>query len=214
MTKPMADPYAVLGVARDADEQQVRDAYRGLAKRYHPDLHPDEATSARMRRVNAAWDVLSDPARRARYDTSAHAGARTTMGARAAGWGASPWTTPARPQPRPRSDIRASSGPPWAALLVVLVVGWLAIGGVFGGLRRFVDSHEPISAASGVGDGGDSTAVGRFGFGLVDVVGGAKEAKEGTDAALRPVFPRFLRFLSERKRTPSQSWRCPTGHAR
>ena len=68
MTKLMSDPYAVLGIPRDADEQQVRDAYRRLAKRYHPDLHPDAQTSDRMRRVNEAWDVLSDPARRARYD--------------------------------------------------------------------------------------------------------------------------------------------------
>ena len=41
MTKLTADPYAALGVRRDADERELRDAYRRLAKRYHPDLHPD-----------------------------------------------------------------------------------------------------------------------------------------------------------------------------
>src|SRR5687767_11612265 len=68
MTKLMPDPYTVLGIPRGADPDQMRDAYRRLAKRYHPDLHPGASTSERMRRVNQAWDVLSDPARRARYD--------------------------------------------------------------------------------------------------------------------------------------------------
>src|SRR5262245_39767758 len=104
MTKPMADPYAVLGVDRDADEQQLRHAYRALAMRYHPDLHPDETTSARMRRVNAASDVLSDPVRRARYDAEAATGTRAS-GAWAAGWGASPWTAPVRPAPSRRPEV-------------------------------------------------------------------------------------------------------------
>ena len=149
MTRLTADPYVVLGVARDADEQQVRDAYRALAKRHHPDLHPDEATSARMGRVNAAWDLLSDPVRRARYDAEhprrgstgawgptwadVGTGTHAATGRRASGWRASPWTPPARRQPPATPAIGPSSGPPWAILLVILVVGWLAIGGVLGG---------------------------------------------------------------------------------
>ena len=63
------DPYAVLGVSRDASPLQVARAHRRLAKRHHPDLHEgaDEA-AARMRRINEAWMILSNPVRRADYD--------------------------------------------------------------------------------------------------------------------------------------------------
>ncbi|HVM24297.1 MAG TPA: J domain-containing protein [Candidatus Limnocylindrales bacterium] len=66
------DPYAVLGVARDATPLQVARAHRQLAKRHHPDLHEGgegkAAAAERMRRINEAWAVLSDPASRAEYD--------------------------------------------------------------------------------------------------------------------------------------------------
>jgi hypothetical protein len=62
------DPYAVLGIPRDASQQQVAGAHRRLAKRFHPDLHPDEETASHMRQVNEAWRVLSSTARRAEYD--------------------------------------------------------------------------------------------------------------------------------------------------
>jgi curved DNA-binding protein CbpA len=59
------NPYDVLGVARDAAAPDVRAAYRRLAKEHHPD---HEGDAARFREVQAAYDVLSDPARRDRYD--------------------------------------------------------------------------------------------------------------------------------------------------
>lgn len=62
------DPYAVLGIARDASPQQVAGAHRRLAKRFHPDLHPDEQTAARMQQVNEAWAILSSTTRRAEFD--------------------------------------------------------------------------------------------------------------------------------------------------
>ena len=68
MTRSALDPYAVLDVARDASAQEVARAHRRLAKQSHPDLHPGPAAAARMRRINRAWRILSDPARRARYD--------------------------------------------------------------------------------------------------------------------------------------------------
>ena len=68
--RPSFDPYAVLGIARDSSLQQVARAHRRLAKRFHPDLHPDEAVAARMQAVNDAWAILSSPGRRADYDTS------------------------------------------------------------------------------------------------------------------------------------------------
>ena len=61
------DPYAVLGVSREATTLQIARAHRRLAKRHHPDLNPGE-DAERMRRINEAWQILSIPARRAAYD--------------------------------------------------------------------------------------------------------------------------------------------------
>jgi curved DNA-binding protein CbpA len=68
------DPYAVLGVPRDATSLQVARAHRRLAKEHHPDLQEGDERRAeaadRMRRINEAWAVLSDPDARAAYDRS------------------------------------------------------------------------------------------------------------------------------------------------
>ena len=69
------DPYAELGLAPTATRRQIADAYRRLAKRYHPDLHREPAAGERMRRINMAWEVLSDPARRSRHDADARSAA-------------------------------------------------------------------------------------------------------------------------------------------
>jgi DnaJ-class molecular chaperone len=66
--RPALDPYAVLGVPRDASALQVARARRRLAKRYHPDLHPGQDVSESMRRINEAWHILSSAIRRAEYD--------------------------------------------------------------------------------------------------------------------------------------------------
>jgi molecular chaperone DnaJ len=62
------DYYEVLGVARDADEQAIRDAFRKLALRYHPDRNKDPDATERFKEIAAAYAVLSDPAKRAAYD--------------------------------------------------------------------------------------------------------------------------------------------------
>ena len=62
------DPYAVLGVRRDATPLQVARAHRRLAKRHHPDLNPHAADQRAMHRINEAWHVLSVPALRAEFD--------------------------------------------------------------------------------------------------------------------------------------------------
>src|SRR5688500_7195420 len=69
-TQRIPDPYATLGVGREATASQLRTAYRRLAKRYHPDVHADAHASEDMKRVNQAWEILSSPSRRAEYDTS------------------------------------------------------------------------------------------------------------------------------------------------
>jgi DnaJ-class molecular chaperone len=62
-------PYEVLGVKPDATAEEIRKAYRKLAKQFHPDLNPGKpAAEARFKAVSAAHDILSDPEKRARYD--------------------------------------------------------------------------------------------------------------------------------------------------
>src|SRR5438309_11698206 len=62
-------PYEVLGVKPDATADEIRKAYRKLAKQFHPDLNPGKpAAEARFKAVSAAHDILSDPEKRARYD--------------------------------------------------------------------------------------------------------------------------------------------------
>lgn len=63
------DYYAVLGVTRDASEQDIKKAYRKLAQRYHPDASPgNREAEERFKEVSQAYDVLSDPNRRREYD--------------------------------------------------------------------------------------------------------------------------------------------------
>lgn len=58
----MIDPYKVLGVSRNASEEEIKKAYRQKAKEYHPDLHPGDAEAARkMNEVNEAYDMLKNP---------------------------------------------------------------------------------------------------------------------------------------------------------
>lgn len=65
----MKDPYEVLGVARTATPDEIRSAYRKLAKKLHPDLNPGDATAeARFKEVAGAYDLLSDAEKRRRFD--------------------------------------------------------------------------------------------------------------------------------------------------
>ena len=62
------DYYSILQVARDASEDDVRSAYRKLARQYHPDVNTAEDAAVRFKEVTEAYEVLSDPQRRQRYD--------------------------------------------------------------------------------------------------------------------------------------------------
>src|SRR3981081_1747145 len=62
------DYYAVLGITRESSEDEIRSAYRRLARQYHPDVNKDDEASLRFREVTEASQVLADPQRRQRYD--------------------------------------------------------------------------------------------------------------------------------------------------
>jgi len=69
------DYYEVLGLDRNASEEDIKKAYRKLAKKYHPDLNPgDKAAEAKFKEINEAYEVLSDPKKKAQYDRFGHAG--------------------------------------------------------------------------------------------------------------------------------------------
>ncbi len=75
MADQKRDYYEVLGVSKGASEDELKKAYRRLAKKYHPDLNPgDKAAEASFKEVNEAYEVLSDKDKRARYDQFGHAG--------------------------------------------------------------------------------------------------------------------------------------------
>ena len=66
----MKDPYEILDVARDAEPADIRKAYHRLAKKLHPDLNPgDKDAESRFKEVASAYDLLSDPEKRQRFDS-------------------------------------------------------------------------------------------------------------------------------------------------
>ena len=63
------DYYQILGVSRNASEKEIKQAYRRLARKHHPDLNPgDKSAEAKFKEINAAYEVLSDPEKRKKYD--------------------------------------------------------------------------------------------------------------------------------------------------
>jgi molecular chaperone DnaJ len=62
------DLYAILGVVRGATAEEIKRAYRQRARQYHPDANPDPAAAERIKEINGAYEILSDPAKRERYD--------------------------------------------------------------------------------------------------------------------------------------------------
>lgn len=108
------DLYAVLQVSSSADEDVIRAAYRALARRWHPDHSTDPAAGARMAEINAAWEVLGDPALRAAHDRAVRDG-RAAGSASASGAGVTRAPVPgasSAPSWRTGPDGEGAAGPP------------------------------------------------------------------------------------------------------
>lgn len=113
------DHYEVLGVTPDAPEEVIRAAYRALAGKYHPDRNTgDSDAESKLKRLNAAFQVLGDPAKRKEYDDARHDTARPR--------------TPDAPASRVRFAKRSAFWLTMAALSVVAMADGLPrfIGGV------------------------------------------------------------------------------------
>jgi len=74
------DYYEVLGIARDASDEEIRGAFRKLAFKYHPDHNHEDGAVDKFKEVNEAYEVLSDPEKRAAYDRFGHSGAEGFFG--------------------------------------------------------------------------------------------------------------------------------------
>ncbi len=77
--------YSVLGVRRDAAPEEIKRAYRRLARELHPDVNPDPQTQERFKEITQAYEVLSDPEKRQMYDMGADPFARADAGPAGAG---------------------------------------------------------------------------------------------------------------------------------
>ena len=74
MTTQKRDYYEVLGVARGCSDEELKKAFRKLALEYHPDRNRNEGATERFKEINEAYQVLTDPQKRAAYDRFGHAG--------------------------------------------------------------------------------------------------------------------------------------------
>jgi molecular chaperone DnaJ len=86
------DYYEILGVPRNASDQEIKRAYRTLARKYHPDVNKDSDAEDRFKELNEAQEVLTNADRRAAYDRFGHAGVNGGGGGDPFGFGGSPFT--------------------------------------------------------------------------------------------------------------------------
>lgn len=168
MPLPTHEYYATLGVSRTASRDEIRKAYRKLARKYHPDFNPgSKSAEERFKNVQGAYEVLSDSKARRKYDEAALAAYNAAAGtgaAATAGPGPRPATGPGRfeytgwrkGESDPYADLRAFRAPRPARrisdtsnflMMVLFAVGWA---GFFAMQRAF-----PLPDALGGGNSGE-----------------------------------------------------------
>ena len=78
----MEDPYKILGVSPGASDEEIKRAYRALAKKYHPDRNPgDEEAAKKMQQVNAAYEQIKNPEKAAQQNHGGYGGSYDPFGA-------------------------------------------------------------------------------------------------------------------------------------
>jgi molecular chaperone DnaJ len=87
MASTKRDYYEVLGVGRGSSSEEIKRAYRKLARQYHPDVNKDNGAEARFKEINEAYEVLSDQRKRSAYDRFGHAGAEGGFSSDFSGFG-------------------------------------------------------------------------------------------------------------------------------
>jgi curved DNA-binding protein len=135
------DHYQTLGVPRTASADDIRKAYRELARKYHPDLHPDdEAAQQKFKQVQSAFDVLNDPSKREMYDRYGSAFEGVGAGGGGGGWGGGPFPGAGGPGGFPGgAEIDLES----------LFGGAGGFGDIFGGRQKTARGRRRAAAAPG-----------------------------------------------------------------
>jgi curved DNA-binding protein CbpA len=106
------DPYKILQVDSEAEDEVITAAYRRLARKYHPDLAASSDAADRMTRINAAWELIGDPAKRAAYDRSKLGGSAGRTTGTGTGSGQAPATAKGAGHPPPSPPAAKPTPPP------------------------------------------------------------------------------------------------------
>jgi curved DNA-binding protein len=145
------DYYKILGVAKDADQKEIKKVYRRLARQYHPDVNPgDKAAETHFKDINEAYEVLSDPEKRRKYDELGQNYQRWQQGGgQAGGFDWSQWVERQGRQPATQSSRDGTR------------VEYADLDDLFGGNNGFSDFFESIFGGIGGSAPGSSTRTAR-----------------------------------------------------
>ena len=146
----MKDYYDILQVSPNAEPEVVGAAYRRLARKYHPDAYAGPDATERMRELNEAYEVLSDPAKRAEYDRARHYARRQARRAESE----APGRPPREQGPEPAKAARTAPAEPSKRRTIPVVFGLLGL------IVLGVGIGTGVWIAMGVVDEGDDTSFG------------------------------------------------------
>ena len=196
MTGPAPDPYKILQVDPEAEDEVIAAAYRRLARKYHPDVAAGPEAAARMAALNAAWERIGEPPRRAAFDRERRVEA--ALGHRASerpdpGPSMSRGTGTAAPRPEATGSARATPAREPETVSRDWTSGRSTVGGGYDASMRTADGEGAAGRAPGNPSG--STLNFRALFGLV----------AGRDQPHGPRIHRVARPLTDRPPVPRGS---------